>query len=64
MVTQFNVGDKVIAHTPGNNPKRGVLISKADGRGWGIYQVQYTLNGETNWLLTSRIEHDKKEESK
>lgn len=58
MAAQFNVGDKVIAHIPGNNPKHGVLIDKADGRGWGIYKVEYTLHGETDQILTTRIEHD------
>ena len=58
MTTQFKVGDKVIAYVPGNNPKRGVLIDKADGRGWGIYKVEYTLRGKTNQILVTRIAHD------
>jgi hypothetical protein len=62
MTTQFKVGDKVLAYVPGNNPKRGVLIDKADGFGWGIYKVEYTLHGKTDQILVTRIAHDTAEE--
>lgn len=58
MTSKFQVGDRVIAHIPGNNPKRGILTAKADGFQWGIYRVAYELHGETHEILTTRIEHE------
>jgi len=59
MNTTFKQGDKVIAYIPGNNPKRGILTDKADGFGWGFYRVACEIGGETIYLTTTRIEHDK-----